>query len=361
MKKTYIIAEAGVNHNGSLELAHKLIDAAVFAGADAVKFQTFKAENIVTKTAPKAEYQKKTTGNEQGQFEMLKALELDESVYFELLEHAKNSKIDFLSTPFDIESLNFLFNELGLDTLKIPSGEITNAPLIFEGAKKADKIILSTGMSTMQEVEDALSIIALALVCPEKTPEKENFASVLNSAEGQKRLKECVTLLHCTSEYPAPPETINLSAMYDLRDTFGLAYGLSDHSDGIAIPVTAVGMGATLIEKHFTLDKTLDGPDHKASLEPNELKEMIQNIRIIEQAIGTGKKKPFEIEKKTAFVVRKSLVAAKPIKKGEIFTEKNVTTKRPANGLSPFKFWKLLGASADKDYKTDEPLFIKTE
>ena len=348
---TYIIAEAGVNHNGSFEMAKQLVDVAKEAGADAVKFQTFKAENIVTKDAKQADYQVENLKESTSQFEMLKKLELSFEEFFALQKYCDNKGIEFLSTPFDYESVDFLFDDLHIKTAKIPSGELTNAPFIYEIAKKKKQIIVSTGMATVEDIHEALSYIAFGLA---NLTNMEQVKEFYITREAKQLLQQYVTVLHCTTEYPASFDTINLNAMATLKREFNVRIGLSDHSSGIAIPIAAVALGATIIEKHFTLDKTLEGPDHIASLEPKELKQMIEQIRQIEVALGDGIKRPSEVELKNRVPARKSLVASKGIKKGDIFTKENLTVKRPGNGLDPSKYWVYLGKQAQKSYEQDE-------
>lgn len=325
MKKVFIIAEAGVNHNGSMELGKKLVDAAVEAGCDCIKFQTFKSENLVSKNAQKAEYQKKTTDSSESQLDMLKKIELSQDDFVELQKYCKSKGILFLSTPFDLESADFL-DSLNMPIFKIPSGEITNLPYLRKIASFGKDIILSTGMATSDEVAQALEIL-----------------------KGVK-----VSILHCTTEYPCPYEDVNLKAMQTLKDRFNLEVGYSDHTEGIEVAIAAVAMGATIIEKHFTLDKNMHGPDHKASLEPQELKEMVKCIRNIEKALGNGQKQPSKSEMKNIEITRKSIVANCEIKKGEIFSEENLTTKRPGLGISPMKWDEIIGKTAQKDYKIDD-------
>lgn len=330
MQKVYIIAEAGVNHNGDLNTAKKLIDEAKKAGADAVKFQTFKAENLASKTALKAAYQKQTTDSKQSQYEMLKALELSIESHTKLIEHTKNIGIEFLSTPFDIDSANLLF-ELGLSKFKIPSGELTNLPLLRTIAKFKKPIILSTGMATMAEIRDVFNLLTTNVAL------------------------EDITILHANTEYPTPFCDVNLKAMVSIGAEFGVKFGYSDHTLGIAVPIAAVALGASVIEKHFTLDKTQPGPDHKASLEPNELAQMVAGIRAIELALGDGIKSPSPSEIKNINIARKSIVAKCDIAKGEIFTEQNITTKRTTPlGINPMRWDKIIGTIAQKDYKEDE-------
>ena len=329
---SYIIAEAGVNHNGSLELAKNLVDKAKEAGADCVKFQTFIASQIVSKNAVKADYQKKQTANSESQHEMLKKLELSFDDFTELHNYCKEIGIEFLSTAFDFESIDFL-NQLGMQVWKIPSGEITNLPYLIKIAKLNKKVILSTGMSTMREIEDAVNIL------------KDHGASEL-------------IILHCTTEYPTPYEDVNLNAMLAIKERFGYEVGYSDHTMGIEVPIAAVALGAKVIEKHFTLDRTMDGPDHKASLEPSELKTMVDAIRNIELSMGTGIKEPADSEKKNIAIARKSIVANKSIKKGEILTEQNLTVKRPGDGISPMKWFEIIGTKAIRDFEEDELIEI---
>lgn len=354
MPKTFIIAEAGVNHNGSLEMAKELVCRAAESGADAVKFQTFKAENIISKHAEKANYQKKNTSHEESQLEMVKKLEMNQKMHEELVACCRNNNIQFLSTPFDLESVDFLADQIQVDQLKIPSGEITNAPLLLKAAQTSLPIFLSTGMSTLSEVEEALSVLAFGYLENDLSPSLASFADAYASSAGQQALKQKVTLLHCTTEYPAPYEDVNLKAMDTLAVAFGLSVGYSDHTDGITIPIAAVARGARVIEKHFTLDKTLPGPDHKASLEPSELTQMIKAIREVELALGSSIKVPTPSEKKNKSIARKSLVAASCIKKGEIFNLQNLTAKRPGGGISPMLFWEWIGKSADRDYEEDD-------
>jgi len=351
----YIIAEAGVNHNGNEEMAFQLVDAAIEAGANAIKFQTFKAENIVTKNADKAFYQKQTTERSETHFEMLKRLELSHEQHHDLLKYCRNQKIEFLSTAFDLESLDFLDRKLKLKTLKIPSGDITNGPLLLAYAYTNCDLILSTGMATMGEIEVALGVLAFGLLKFAKSkPSKVAFQKAYFSSQGQKVLKEKVTLLHCTTEYPAPSHDINLNTMLTMRTAFGLKTGYSDHSEGISVPIAATALGATMIEKHFTLNKKLPGPDHKASIEPDELNTMVSAIRTVEQAMGSCIKGPMPSELKNISISRKSLIAAKDIKKGEKFTAENITIKRPGTGVSPMEYWNLVGKVAQADFIQDE-------
>lgn len=355
-KKVYIIAEAGVNHNGSMEMARGLIDAAADAGADAVKFQTFRAEDFVSHAAPKAEYQARATGGAESQFEMLKKLELTEAAHRDLIGYCVNKGVHFLSTPFDMKSLSLLADTLDLSRLKIPSGEITNGPLLLMAARTGKPIILSTGMSSLAEVEMALGAIAFGCTDPASRPSIEAFKEAYRSDKGQKALREKVVLLHCTTEYPAPFEDVNLRAMETLRSSFGLPVGLSDHTSGIAVSIAAAAIGAAVIEKHITLDRALPGPDHRASLEPGEFKELVSSVARVEAAMGSALKAPAPSEVKNIRVARKSIVAARDIKKGEVFTEENLTVKRPGDGLSPMHYWDLVGSTAKRDYSRDEPV-----
>lgn len=354
MINTFIIAEAGVNHNGSIEMGKRLIDVAAEAGADAVKFQTFKAEQLVSSSAPKAEYQQQTTGASESQLDMLRKLELSESDHMPLIAHARSAGIEFLSTPFDSTSLVLLVDRLGLTTIKIPSGEITNAPFLLEIARCAKRVVLSTGMSTLGEIEMALGVLAYGFTVMDEPPSVAAFEKAYGSAIGRKALQDKVTLLHCTTEYPAPFADANLLAMATLRQAFGLPVGYSDHTQGIVIPVAAVALGAAIIEKHFTLDRNLPGPDHKASLEPDELRQMVHYIREVELALGSSIKRPAAAELKNRPIARKSLVAGRNIRKGEIFTQDNLAVKRPGDGISPAHYWEWLGRIADRDYRQDD-------
>lgn len=333
MNRTIIIAEAGVNHNGSIELAKKLIDKAAEAGVDYVKFQTFKAEKLVTKNAQKAQYQDKNIDdNDQSQLNMLKKLELSQEQHFELIEYCKEKNCRFFSTAFDAESMEFL-KTLRFDFWKIPSGEITNFPYLVAIGQTKQPVILSTGMANIQEIEETINTLVRF-----GTPRKD------------------ITLLHCTTEYPAPKNEANLKAMQTMAEYFNLPVGYSDHTQGIEIPIAAVAMGATIIEKHFTLDRNMEGPDHKASLEPYELKAMVDAIRNVEQAIGNGIKEPAESEKKNIEIARKSIVAARDIKKGELLTDDNITAKRPAKGINPMEWENVIGTVAQFDFREDEPI-----
>lgn len=333
-KNVFIIAEAGVNHNGNVTIARKMIDAARRAGVDAVKFQTFKAELSISRFAPKAHYQKKTTGDQESQLEMVRKLELTKGAHIELMTHCKRSGLMFLSTPFDLESVDVL-KGLGLTIFKIPSGEITNLPLLRKIGGLKKKIIMSTGMSTLDEIKKAFDVVVKA---------------------GTR--KENMTLLHCNTEYPTPFEDVNLRAMLQLKDVFKVDVGYSDHTTGIEVSIAAVALGATVIEKHFTLDKNMQGPDHQASLEPKELCEMVKAIRHIEKALGSSDKKPSPSETKNILIARKSIVAARDIQKGEVFTEKNLAVKRPATGLNPMLWDQVAGKKAKQFFGEDEPIAL---
>lgn len=328
MNSIFIIAEAGVNHNGDIEIAKKLVDEAVLAGADAIKFQTFRAEAVVCKNAKKADYQMVTTEQSESQFEMLKKLELTPDMHEQLIDYCRQKKIMFLSTPFDIDSIHYLV-KCGINILKVPSGEITNYPYLREIAKTGKKVILSSGMSTLEEVRDAVRVL-------------RNYGS------GD------ITVLHCNTEYPTPYKDVNLQAMVTIKNELGVEVGYSDHTQGIEVSIAAAALGAAVIEKHFTLDRNMEGPDHKASLEPQELQAMVRTVRNIEQALGNGCKEPSASEKKNVDVVRRSIVARCDIKAGERFTEDNLTTKRPGTGINPMCWERLIGETAVRDFIEDE-------
>lgn len=332
MMSVYVIAEAGVNHNGSLVLAKQMVDKAKEAGVDCIKFQTFISKNIVSKSADKAEYQKQQTNSSESQLEMLQKLELSFDDFRELKEYCRIKKIEFLSTAFDFDSIDFL-KSLDMNIWKIPSGEITNLPYLIKIGNLNKQVILSTGMSTMEDIKAALTALR-------------------KNGSGE------ITVLHCTTEYPTPYEDVNLNAMNTIKKEFNVSVGYSDHTRGIEIPIAAVAMGAKVIEKHFTLDRNMEGPDHKASLEPDELKAMVSAIRNVESAIGSGDKIPAKSEKKNMAIARKSIIASCSIKKGEVFTEKNITVKRPGTGISPMRWFEVLGKVAKRDYKEDELIEI---
>lgn len=331
MNKVLIIAEAGVNHNGSLENAFRLVDAAAAAGADYVKFQTFKAENLVATSAKKAAYQiANTVDADESQLQMLKKLELSHNQHQQIIAYCKQKNIKFFSTAFDLDSLQYL-KDIGLDLVKIPSGEITNLPYLRKAAALFNRIILSTGMSTMQDIKNAIDIFFKQGIACDK-----------------------ISILHCNTEYPTPYKDVNLKAMLHIQKEFGTVVGYSDHTIGIEVPVAAVALGAEVIEKHFTLDRNMEGPDHKASLEPGELKEMVKAIRHIEEAVsGSGIKEPSASEMKNINIARKSIVAKKEIKKGDAFTAENLTVKRPGNGISPMKWDEIIGQKASKGFSKD--------
>lgn len=353
----YIIAEAGVNHNGSLQTAMELVRVAKDAGADAVKFQTFRAESLVTSDVEKARYQKAAMPSDTpAQLAMLKQLELPPEAFNELSDYAKSLSIDFLSTPFDEVSLSFLTEKTDMPYLKIPSGEITNAPFLLACARTKMPILLSTGMSFMGEVEMALAVLAYGYTAEGEPASLEDFCRAYASAEGQRVLSEKLCLLHCTTEYPAPVDEVNLSAMDRLRAAFSLSVGYSDHTEGIAVPIAAAARGAVVIEKHFTLDRAQEGPDHKASLEPLELSAMVEGVRRAYRAIGSMVKAPTTSEWDNRCIARKSLVAAHDIEKGDVFTGDCITAKRAGAGRSPLSYWDLLGARAATDYRKDDPL-----
>lgn len=329
--KVFIIAEAGVNHNGSLQRARQMVRTAAKAGADAVKFQTFKTENMVTRNAAKADYQKTSSAKDESQFDMLKKLELSHDAHLDLMNMCKLNGIEFLSSPFDLETINLL-KKLGIKRWKIPSGEITNLPYLRRIASFDQELILSTGMADLEELDSALLVLTNAGISPDK-----------------------ITVLHCNTEYPTPMQDVNLKAMRTIKDSFpGVSVGYSDHTMGIEVPIAAVAMGATMIEKHFTLDKKLSGPDHRASLLPDELAQMVRAIRNIEIAIGNGIKKPSPSERKNIPIARKSIVAVCHIAAGETFNKNNLTVKRPGTGISPMKWDVIIGRTAERDYKKDD-------
>ncbi len=349
-----IIAEAGVNHNGDIGNAFKLIDVAAEAGADFVKFQSFKADKLVSKDAPKAEYQIKNTGADESQYEMLKRLELSEDDHAKLIEYCNKKNIGFLSTSFDVDGLHMLVEQFNVSMVKLGSSELTNAPILLAAAKTGLPIILSTGMGTLEDIEDALGALAYGYVGNDNRPTSEAFKVALKSPEAIAKLKEKVTILHCTTAYPTSYGDVNLSAMDAIKEAFSIPVGYSDHTMGIEIPMAAAAMGVSVIEKHFTLDRSMEGPDHGASLEPDELKAMVRGIRNIEAAIGNGEKMPSESEKINMFMARKSIVAAHNITKGEVLSDDNLTIKRPANGRSPMEYWEVLGKVATRSYDKDE-------
>lgn len=334
IRKVFIIAEAGINHNGSLRLAKKMVDAAVYAAADAVKFQTFRSENVISRNAPKAEYQKQTTDPAESQLEMARKLELKPEAFQELFYYCRKKGILFLSTPFDFESIDLL-NDIGLKIFKIPSGEITNLPYLEKIGRLKKRIILSTGMSSLQEIRGAINILV---------------------KEGT--LKKNIIVLHCNTAYPTPFTDVNLRAMKTIRDALNVDVGYSDHSIGIEVSIAAAALGASVIEKHFTLDKNMSGPDQRISLEPEELKAMVKAVRNIEAALGSEKKMPSASESKNMPIARRSLVALRVIKKGERFSLDNITAKRPGTGISPLNFYKVIGRKAKRQFKEEELIIL---
>jgi N-acetylneuraminate synthase len=348
-----VIAEAGVNHNGCLDTALALVDAAADAGADVVKFQTFRAGELATRAAAQADYQIRNTAKVESQLDMLKALELDDAAHRKLLSHCRQRGIEFLSTPFDHQSLALLVEGLGLRRIKVGSGDLTNAPLLLAIARNNCDVILSTGMATLDEIEEALGVLALGYAvggAPGRTP----FKAAYNCKAGKDALRRKVVVLHCTSDYPAADDEINLRAMDALAERFGLPVGFSDHSAGIAVPIAAVARAASVIEKHLTLDRAMPGPDHLASIEPAEFEAMVAGIRQVERALGPGGKAPTLSELKTRPIARKSIVARAPIGEGELFTAENLAVKRPGTGLSPALLWDLIGRRASAAYGADD-------
>ena len=359
MKQAFIIAEAGVNHCGSLSLAKELIHAAAEAKADAVKFQTFKTDFLITKTAAKAKYQELTTGSNESQSDMLKKLELPFEWHFELKELSDNLNIEFFSTPFDFESLEFLVGTLGLTRVKIPSGDNNNVPFLYRVGQIAKSIILSTGYMTLSDIETSLGAIAMGkrkTQNPNLEPSAKVVAESYIAAMNDHSLKGLVSLLHCTSEYPPSMKSLNLRCMETLRSSFDLDVGLSDHSLGISIPVAAVAMGAIIIEKHFTMNKSLPGPDHQASLDPTELSQMVKGIRDVECALGRAVKHPTFIEQQNRTVAQKSLIAKREIQMGETFSSENLVIKRPGDGIPPKFYWDLIGKKSNRLYNADDKI-----
>lgn len=353
--QTCVIAEAGVNHNGALARAHQLVDAAADAGADAVKFQTFKAERLASAAAKKAAYQERETGAGQSQLEMLRALELSPAAHVDLIQHCADRRIEFLSSPFDEESLALLV-KLGVKRLKLGSGELTNAPILLAAARSGLPVLLSTGMATLAEVKHALGALSFGQLHPTGTPGRAAFEAAWASDAGREWAQSNITVLHCTTEYPSPVEEANLLAMLTMRDQFGVAVGYSDHTVGHSTCLAAVAMGATVIEKHLTLDRGLPGPDHQASIEPDDLKRLVDSIRAVEAALGTGIKAPVPSEIANIAIARKSIVATTPIAKGTRLTAEHLTVKRPGTGRSPFDLWDVIGTVATRDYAADEPI-----
>lgn len=353
INRTFVIAEAGVNHNGSLELALQLVDVAAAAGADVVKFQTFKAGALATAKAAKAQYQVINTQQAGSQLGMLQRLELSPEHHHTLIERCRVRGIGFMSTAFDAESLAFLAT-LDMPAVKIPSGDLTCAPLVLQAARLRRRLIVSTGMSTLAEIEQALGVIAFGLGSDAQPTGGGDFEAAYRSVEGRRALEQHVTLLHCVTQYPAPPEAINLRAMDTMATAFGLPVGYSDHTAGIEVSIAAVARGAVVIEKHFTLDRKLPGPDHAASLEPTELAQLLTSIRNVEHALGSSIKGPSSQELPNRPVARRSIVAARAIRSGEIFSLDMLAWKRPGQGLSPTEAWALLGKPAKRDYDVDD-------
>ncbi|HRK17672.1 MAG TPA: N-acetylneuraminate synthase [Hyphomicrobiaceae bacterium] len=351
---TVILAEAGVNHNGRLDLALALVDAAADAGADIVKFQTFKASALVTASAKKAHYQTETTGGSNTQYEMLKALELDLGAHRAIVERCRERRIEFLSTPFDAGSLDLLVRDLGVKRLKIGSGDMNNAPHVLAIARTGADIILSTGMATVDEIEEALGVIAFGFSGRDGAPSRAAFKAAWADAACRATVARKTVVLHCTTAYPTPPSDINLKAMDDLSRRFQVPIGFSDHSDGIAIPIAAVARGAVMIEKHITLDRAMEGPDHRASLDPVQFAAMVRGIRDTSAALGHGRKEPTALELGNAGAARKSVVAARGIAAGEVFTAEVLGIKRPGIGLAPIRYWELIGRRASRAYAVDD-------
>lgn len=353
--RVIVIAEAGVNHNGSPEMALRLVDAAAETGADFVKFQTFRAEALVTAAAPKADYQNRNAPETKSQLEMLKALELDRAAHEALIARCAEKGIGFLSTPFDPESVDLLTRTLGLKLVKVSSGDLTNAPLLLQLARSGADLIVSTGMATLEEVEDALSVLAFGYM-EQGAPSGDAFKRAFADPAARATLAGKITLLHCTSDYPAKLDDINLRAMDTLAARFGIPTGYSDHSVGIAVSIAAAARGARVIEKHFTLDRTLPGPDHKASIETAEFKQMVDAIRAVGRSLGVAAKAPTAAELSTRKVARKAIVAARPISRGEAFTLDNLTVKRAGEGIAPIRLWEVVGRQARRAYAADEAI-----
>jgi N-acetylneuraminate synthase len=352
--KTFIIAEAGVNHNGSLKLALQLVKAAANAGADAVKFQTFIAKNLVTVNASKADYQKKSDGVKDSQLQMLQRLELTPEMHEKLIRECCRLKIEFMTTAFEMESLKYI-RRLGLQRYKIPSGEVTNAPFLMEYARLKKPLILSTGMCDLKEIQEAIGVIAFGML-GKKSPSRKQFQKLGKQRSVLNRLKDSLTILHCTTEYPAPDADLNLKVLDTLSQTFGLPIGYSDHSVGITAAVAAVACGAVVIEKHLTLDRSMPGPDHAASIEPNEFKAMIDQIRRVEKMLGHSEKRAAQSEVKNKVIARKVLVASRDLKKGTVLKPQDISMKRAGRGISPMDFWKVIGSRVKRDMKKDETL-----
>lgn len=349
---TYVIAEVGVNHNGDVDLGRRMIDAAVETGADAVKVQTFRADRLVSPTAGVAPYARGEDGTAGTQYDLLRGLELDRDAHVALARHCRSLGCDFVSTPFDADSARFLVEEIGVPWLKMPSGEIVNGPLLWAASRMGVPLVISTGMATFGEIETALAVVTQGMAGhagapdPSAVPGKSELAG----------LADRVTLLHCTTAYPAPYADVNLRCMTGMAQRFGLSVGLSDHTPGTAAAVGATACGATVIEKHFTTDCTLPGPDQAASLEPTDFRRMVDEIRIVAQCLGEADKGPTPSERENMFPVRQGIVAARAITRGEAYTAEALTTRRPAAGASPMRYWSLLGQVADRDYEAGEPI-----
>jgi N-acetylneuraminate synthase len=354
LARVFVIAEAGVNHNGSLDRALALVDVAAESGADAVKFQTFHSEAVVSSRAPLAAYQKRNMGTGKTQLEMVKALELSEDAHRALARRCEQKGIEFMSTAFDDESLRFLIDEIGVKRVKIPSGDIDHAPLLLKAAASGLPLIISTGMCGLADVENALGVVAYARLKSRGKPGQKEFKQALRSPRGRALTRKGVTLLHCVTEYPAPISAVNLRAMDALSEAFGTDVGYSDHTEGYSVAVAAAARGASVIEKHFTMDRSLPGPDHRSSLEPEELKAMVRAIREVERALGNGRKVPAAEELQNKAVARRSLVAKRAIGRYEVFSEENLESKRPGDGISPLRYWEFLGKRAGRDYAPDE-------
>ena len=352
----FIIAEAGVNHNGDLEAAIELVNVASECGADAVKFQTFKTDRLTTKRAATCDYQEKATDGLQSQQDMLRKLELTENEFILLAKHCQNKNIEFMSTGFDIESLDFLIRETKIKRIKIPSGEMVNPFLLLHAARSGLPIILSTGMADINEIKLSLGVLVYGLLNQSGIPTQKEAITLCQTDEGLEAIRTSITILHCTSEYPAPMNEVNLRAMNGIADIFNTQIGFSDHTEGVSASIGAAALGAHVIEKHFTLDKSLPGPDHKASLSPNELKQLVEGIRDIEKALGTANKEPTNKESNNKTAIRGSLVAKTNISEGDVFTEENLTVKRPGDGLHPMSYLDLNGKVATKNYKIDSQI-----
>ncbi len=347
--RVFMIAEAGVNHNGMLKLAHELVDAAAQAGSDAVKFQTFRADALASPRAPKAKYQEKTTGASESQYDMLRKLELDPAAHRSLAAHCRERGLVFLSTPFDLESLALLV-EINVPAIKISSGDLTNGPLLHAAARTGKPLILSTGMATLEDIGRALALVAWTALEKREPSGAEALRDAYSSAAGRRAVTERVTLLQCTTDYPAGVADLNLRAMHTLKERFGTQVGFSDHSTGSSAAIAAAALGAVVIEKHLTLDRSMQGPDHAASLEPGDFAALVTGVREVEQALGNGDKRPVASELANAVAARKSLVAMRPVRKGEPFTTQNLAVMRPGGGISPMRYWEWLGKAATRDY-----------